>query len=142
LTAPVTAIPPVFVTVNVAVLSVPADISLLKIAMIFWLVGTSTARLAGLVEVTVGAVASLVAPVLKVHTYAWPSGTPARSEAPDLTLPVYVVLGARFASGLKIEVLLTVVIVPFTRVPSGRCKTRDAAIDGADIAWLKVTESG
>ena len=93
-------------------------------------------------KVTVGAVLSLVVPVVKLHTYAWPNGTPARSEASSLTLPVYVVLGARFASGLKIEVLPNVLTVPFTRVPSGRCKMRHAAIDGTDIRWLKVTVIG
>jgi hypothetical protein len=109
--------------------------------MIFWLVATFTATLAGFVKLTVGAVVSFVVPVVKLHTYGWPNGTPARSDASSLTLAVYVVFGARAVSDLKIEVLPIVVTVPFTRVPSGRFKMRHAAIDGTDIAWLKVTET-
>ena len=46
---------------------VPGSIPSLKVALIFWLVGTLLARLAGLVEVTVGASVSGVAPVVKVQ---------------------------------------------------------------------------
>jgi hypothetical protein len=67
---------------------------------------------------------------------------PARSDTSGLTLAVYVVLDARFTSGLKIAVRLYKAMVPLTATPLGFRTTRQLSSDGADISWLKVTATG
>ena len=64
---PVTGVTPGPVTVKVDPVMVVESIPWLKLAVIFWLVGTLTARLAGSVELTVGAVVSEAALVTKAE---------------------------------------------------------------------------
>jgi hypothetical protein len=106
------------------------------------LVGTLVAPLAGVVEVTAGAVVSLLTPVVKLQIKACPIAMPARSEAAALTLAVYVVLGIKLRAGLKIAVRPYTLTPPLTIVPFGLNRIRDALNDAADIGWLKVTLSG
>ena len=54
----------------------------LKLALTSWLTGTALARFTGTVEVTVGAIASAFAPVVKIQAKLLASALPARSFAP------------------------------------------------------------
>ena len=60
--------------------------------------------MAGRVDVTMGAVMSGVAPVVKVHTKLLARALPARSLAPVVIVPVKRVLGASWAVGVKVAV--------------------------------------
>jgi hypothetical protein len=60
------------------------------------------AALAGFVEITVGAVVSAVAPVVKVHAKALANEVPERSFAPVVIVAVKRVLAARVAVGEKV----------------------------------------
>ena len=90
--------------VKVAVLTVKGSIASLNVAARFLPSRTSVAPFAGTVKVTIGAVVSGVAPVVKVHTWSLASGLPARSRAPVVIVAVYRVLGARATVGLKVAV--------------------------------------
>jgi hypothetical protein len=59
----------------------------------------------GFVEITVGAVVSAVAPVVKVQTKLLANEVPDRSLAPVVIVAVKVVLAARLAVGAKIAIL-------------------------------------
>ncbi len=65
-TVPVTAVVPGPASVKVAFLIVVAVIASLKVARMAWLVDTFTARLAGTVEMTIGAL--VAGTVMKLHT--------------------------------------------------------------------------
>ncbi len=69
MTVPGTLLPlTVSFTVKVAVAIVNGSIASLKVAVTTLLVATPVARSSGIVEITVGAVVSGAAPVVKVHT--------------------------------------------------------------------------
>src|SRR5213082_37879 len=102
-TVPVT-VPPGPVNLKLAVLIVKGSIASLKVALMVWLIGTAVAALAGTVTLTVGAVVSGVAPVVKLQLKSAASALPARSLAPVLTVAVYVVSGVRLPAGVKIAV--------------------------------------
>jgi hypothetical protein len=73
----------------------------LKVAVIFWLVATLGARLAGFVEMIVGLVVSESALVTKVHTKLLANGTAATLLAPVVIVPVNVVLAGSSPVGEK-----------------------------------------
>ena len=75
-------------TVKSAVVMVSGSIDSLNVAATVLLSATLVWRSAGLVEVTVGAVVSAVAPVVKVQTKLLASGLPARSLAPVVIVAV------------------------------------------------------
>src|SRR6185369_862614 len=98
-----TAVVPCF-KVKVTGVVVKGSIASLKVAAIFWLMATPVAAFAGTVKLTVGAVVSRVAPVVKLQTKLFASALPARSLLPVVTVAVEVVLGARALKGLKVAV--------------------------------------
>jgi hypothetical protein len=63
------------------------------------------AALAGLVEITVGAVVSAVAPVVKVQTKELAKEVPDRSLAPVVIVAVYIILAVRLAVGANVAIL-------------------------------------
>ena len=67
---------------------VKGSIASLKVAAIFWLIVTPVAALAGTVRITVGAVVSGVAPVVKLQTKLLASALPARSRVPVVIVAV------------------------------------------------------
>src|SRR5579863_1976583 len=85
-TVPATSVAPGPVTVKVVLLIVAGFIAALNIADTFWLMGTVIAPFAGFVEMIVGALVFVVAPVLKVHTKFAASASP-----PALIAPVVIV---------------------------------------------------
>ena len=93
-------------------------------------------------KVTVGLVVSMVVPVVKLHTNAssYRNACQVRNVAPDSGCIRGV--GREIGQDLKIAVLPYELTVPFTRLPSGLCKTKPAFIDGMDICWLKVAVIG
>src|SRR5204863_6940685 len=91
-------------TRKLAVLIVKGSIASLKVALMARLVATPVAALAGTVELTVGAVVSGVAPVVKLQLKPVVSALPARSLAPVVTVAVYAVRGARALAGVKVAV--------------------------------------
>src|SRR5580658_6109139 len=99
-TAPATAVVPGPVTVNVAVVMVVEFIDSLNVAEIFWFSGTPTAPFTGIVEVTLGLV-----PVVKVQTKFAASALPVGFVAPVVMVPVYAVLGSKFAAGVNVAVV-------------------------------------
>jgi hypothetical protein len=87
---------------------VNGSIASLKVAFTVVLMGTFELALMGFAEIIVGFVVSRVAAVVKVHgfgTIPAPSGLPARSVAPAVTVAVYSALGRRLAVGVKVAVL-------------------------------------
>jgi hypothetical protein len=77
----------------------------LKVAVIFWLVGTLRAASAGFVEMTVGSLVSELAPVTKVNTKLLASGVPPALSAPVVIVTLYGVPGVSKLVGVKIAVL-------------------------------------
>ena len=71
-----------------AVVIVAGSIALLKVALTVWLIGTPVAISVGMVELTVGAVVSVDAPVVKLQTKLVASALPARSVAPVVIVAV------------------------------------------------------
>src|ERR1044071_7214095 len=105
-TVPITGVVPCC-KVKVMVVVVKGSIASLKVAAIFWLTGTPVAAIAGTVKLTIGAVVSRAASVVKLQIKSLApevSALPARSLAPGLILAVYKVLGARLTSGMKVAV--------------------------------------
>src|SRR6185369_7304777 len=96
--------PPSPVNLKLAVLVVAGSIASLKVALMVWLIATPAAALAGTVRVTVGAVVSWAAPVVKLQLISVASALPARSLAPVVTVAVYAVRGARVMAGVKVAV--------------------------------------
>jgi hypothetical protein len=74
------------------------------------------AAFAGFVEVSVGAVTSMVAPVVKVQTYGLANELPEGSLAPAVIVAVKVVLAARLPVGANVAILQAAlqVTTPFT----------------------------
>ncbi len=99
-----TAVPPGPVTLKLAVVIVKGSIASLKVALMVWLIGTAVAPLAGTVALTVGAVVSGVAPVVKLQLKSVASALPAKSRAPVVTVAVNAVRGARLPAGVKVAV--------------------------------------
>src|ERR1043166_3791007 len=89
---------------KLAVLIVNGSIASLKVALMVWLIGTPVAEFAGTVKLTVGAVVSGVAPVVKLQLKAVNSALPARSLAPVVIVAVYAVIGARSKPGVKVAI--------------------------------------
>ena len=79
-------------TKNVAVVIVEESMASEKVAVIALFTATSVALLAGVVEETVGAVVSDVAPVVNDQVYSAPRAFPARSLALVVTVALYSVL--------------------------------------------------
>lgn len=73
---------------KVAGFRVEESIALSKVALTEASIPTPTAPFAGFVEVTVGAVVSVVVPVVKVHTKLPANALPDRSLAPVVTVAV------------------------------------------------------
>ena len=90
--------------VKVTFVIVSGSITSLKVAAAFLLRATPVAPFAGSVKVTVGAVVSAAAPVVKVHTKLLANALPARSLAPVVIVAVKRVLAARLADGEKVAV--------------------------------------
>jgi hypothetical protein len=87
-TVPVTLVVPGPASVKVNVLIVAGSIPVLKVALTAWLMFTPVAALSGAVEVTVGAVAFEVVPVVNVQAKVLASALPARSLAPVVIVAV------------------------------------------------------
>jgi hypothetical protein len=102
--------------VKVIVVIVAGSIASLKVAIGLLLMATFVVVSAGELELTVGAVVSVVVPVVKVHTLLTGNGLPARSFIPVVILALYEVLIARSLVGLKIAVLSTQLTAPVTAV--------------------------
>jgi hypothetical protein len=85
--------------VNVAPLIVAEFIGSLNVAETSVLTGTSVARFAGTVEITLGA------PVMKLHTKLAPSALPPGSVAPVVIVPVYKVFATSEAAGVNVAVV-------------------------------------
>src|SRR5947199_130089 len=83
---------------------VKGSIASLKVAAIFWLIASPVAALAGTVKLTIGAVVSGVAPVVKLQTMLLAGALPARSLVPVRRSSDLVVLAARSLNGLKVAV--------------------------------------
>jgi len=100
-TVPGTAAPPVVTArVNVAAVTVVEFMASLKVAVIFWFIGTLVAPFRGFVEITDGTV-----PVVKVHTKLFVRWFPRGSAAPVVIVAVYRVLAARAALGVNVAVV-------------------------------------
>jgi hypothetical protein len=116
---------------------VEGDIGALKVAAIFWLSGTSVARLGGLVKVTSGRDA-----VVKVHTKFAASGAPVGSCAPVVIVAVNKVPVASAVVGVNAAVVPAKVTVPATGVAPGPVNVNVAALIVAGfIASLNVAET-
>ena len=105
MTVPATGVKPGPVTVKVDPVMVVEFIPSLKVAVIFLLVATLPARLAGFVKITLGAVVSESALVTKVHTKSFARGISAALLAPVVIVPVNVVLDGSKPVGAKIAAL-------------------------------------
>ena len=105
-----TAAPPAPATDRVKVptaVIVSGSIALLNVALTVVLSTTFVATLAGLVRVIVGAVVSVVAPVVKLHglgTAPAANAFPLRSLAALVIVAVNCVLAVRLAVGVKVAV--------------------------------------
>jgi hypothetical protein len=86
-TVPETGVAPC-VKEKVAAVIVAGSIASLKVAVMFPLTSTLVAVSAGSVELTVGAVVSAVAPVVKLHVLLAANALPARSLTPVVTVAV------------------------------------------------------
>ena|ERR1700752_2016105 len=97
--------------------------------------GTPADLSSGTVEITVGALAAVAAPVLKVQGLgANPPAArllPAKSLAPEVTVAVNVVLAARALAGVKVAIepaLPAYVTAPLTTVVPGPVKVNVVAV--------------
>ena len=86
----------------------------LKVAVIFWFMGTFMAPFAGFVAITVG-----IVPVVNIHTTFAAKGFPAGFAAPVVIVAVYGVFGASNALGVKLAVVPEKVTTPFTITAPG-----------------------
>jgi len=136
-TVPETGVRPGPVIVKVVPVIVAGSIASLKVAVVFPLMATPLAVSAGFVELTVGAVASAVVPVVKVHTLLATKALPARSVTAVVIVAVNRVVAARLLVGVKIAVLSTQVTVPGTAVTVNVVGVQLAgAIDSLKIAVI------
>ena len=87
-TVPATGVAPGPVTVKVVPLTVVGSITVLNVAVIFWLMGTFVAPFTGLVAVIVGGTRFGAAPVVNVDTKFAASELPAALVAPVVTVTV------------------------------------------------------
>jgi hypothetical protein len=91
--------------VEVAVVRVSGFMGSLKLAVISVLIATPVVFAAGLVELTVGAVMSGAAPVVKLQLTGAAMELPATSSTPVVTRAVQVVLAGRLLVGVKVATL-------------------------------------
>ena len=132
--------PAVTASVKVAVVMVSGSMASLKVALIVLLIQTPTAAVAGLVESTAGAIASLATPVVKFQLKALASGFPASSVTPVPSVATQVVLTGNAVAGTKVACLLFTAYptVPVTGVPTGHATVNVVAESvGGLIASLK-----
>jgi hypothetical protein len=94
----------------------------LKVAVIFWFMGTVMAPFAGFVAVTLG-----IVPVVNVHTKSAAKGFPGGFAAPVVIIAVYGVLGASNALGVKLAVVPENVTTPVTITAPGPVTRKVAA---------------
>ena len=127
------------IKVKVAVVSVKGFIAFVKVAVIALLMTTPVALTIGMTELTIGAVVSGAAPVVKLHTLLAARALPAKSLAPVVIVAVYKVLAARLDAGVKVAATPTEVTVPETDVvPCIKVKVAVLSVEGS-IASVKVT---
>jgi hypothetical protein len=139
-TAPDTGVTPCF-KVKLDAVIVAGSIASLKVAVMFLLTTEPAAVSAGSVELTVGAVVSIVAPVVKPHVLSAASALAAMSLKPVVAVAVYAVLAARLLVGAKVAVRPTQVTAPGTGVtPCFRVNVPAVQVAGS-MASLKVTVS-
>ena len=93
---------PPSVTVNVAALIVVGSIGSLKTALTIFVRHTPPLPSAGLTVVTVGAMASAPAPVMKLHAKLAPSAKPSVSVAAGVTVATHRVPVGSGATGVKV----------------------------------------
>ena len=105
---PVIGVPEAQANSNVAVVSVSGFIGSLKLAVINVLIATPVVFATGLVELTVGAVMSGAAPVVKLQLTAVSMALAATSLTSVVISAVQVVLPGRSLAGVKVATL------PFT----------------------------
>jgi len=103
-TVPDTLFPPEL-TVNVESVIVEESIASEKVAVIAVFTATLVAVLAGVVELTVGAVVSSSDPVVKDQIYSDSRAFPAKSLAPVLMLAVYSISESKFTVGVNVAVV-------------------------------------
>ena len=101
MTVPVTGVAPGPVTVKVVAVNVRESIPLLNAAVIFPLIGTAVAVFTGIVELTVGAVVSVVRHDSKLHEKLLASGLPVVSLAEVVIVAVYMLSRPRLPVGAK-----------------------------------------
>lgn len=119
-TVPPTATPPdVVASRTLAVVSVEFIIGSVKVADIEAFNATPVAALAGDVAMTRGGVVSVAAPaaVVNIQVKLPPSALPAASCAALVTVAMYWVPPARFATGVSLAVLPLTLTVPLTAGP-------------------------
>ena len=152
-TVPVTGVAPGPVSVKVAELRVVGSIVLLNVEFTVALSWTPVAPFTGLVRVIAGGVVFAAVPVVKVQGFGTAPAfraLPAKSCAPLVTVAVYVVLGARFAVGMKSAVLPPAAYetAPATATPPGPVMVKVvplivaafiAVLNVADTFWLMGT---
>ena len=113
-----------------------------KMAVMTVLIGTPVAFASGTVELTVGAVVSVDAPVVNDHTKLPARDMPLVSVDAAVTVTVHIVLGGRLVEG-KVRVatlpVATKLTTPVTGVPAGQAREKLAEVKVAGfIALLKA----
>jgi hypothetical protein len=103
-TVPATGVAP-WATVKVVLVMVAGSIGSLNVAKTLALVAAPVAALSGSVLVTVGAVWSAVAPVVKLQVWSAASAEPEAALAPVVMVPVYAVFAARLVAGVNVELM-------------------------------------
>jgi hypothetical protein len=137
------AVPAGHASVKLAVVRVSGSIASLKLAEISVLSATPVAPATGTVELTVGAVVSGVAPVVKLQVKALARALPATSLATVVIVAVQMVLAGRLLDGVKVATLpLTAYpTVPVLAVPAGHASVKLAVVRvSGSIASLKLAE--
>ena len=131
---------------KVALVMVSGFIGSLKLAVISVLMATPVVLPAGLVELTVGAVMSGPAPVVKLQSTALTMALPATSLAPVVTRAEHVVLAGRLLAGVNVATfpLTAYPTDPATGAPAGHARVKFAIvivrgfIDSLKLAVISV----
>ena len=131
---------------KVALVMVSGFIGSLKLAVISVLMATPVVLPAGLVELTVGAVMSGPAPVVKLQSTALTMALPATSLAPVVTRAEHVVLAGRLLAGVNVATfpLTAYPTDPVTGAPTGHARVKFATvivrgfIDSLKLAVISV----
>ena len=113
-------------SVKLAVVRLAGFIASLKLAVTAVLIATVVAPLAGKTELTVGAVVSGAALVVKLDVKGAASVLPATSRAAVLSITVQLVLDGSALPGVKLALLLLIAVptVPVMAVPAGQASVR------------------